>query len=87
MLFNSPLFLLAFLPAALVLHELAERFVPRWRLPLIVLLSFLFYASWDVRFVPLLAASILLNWLAAEAFGTVMRGEGTIDPMQPPLLP
>ena len=69
MLFNSPLFLLAFLPAALVLHGLAERFVPRWRLPLIVLLSFLFYASWDVRFVPLLAASILLNWLAAEVFG------------------
>ena len=74
MLFNSPFFLLAFLPAALILHGLAERFVPRWRLALIVLLSFLFYASWDVRFVPLLAASILLNWLAAEAFGRTRRG-------------
>ena len=74
MLFNSPLFLLAFLPAALILHGLAERFVPRWRLPLIVLLSFLFYASWDVRFVPLLAASILLNWLAAEAFERSRQG-------------
>ena len=40
----------------------------------LVLLSFLFYASWDARFVPLLAASILLNWLAAEVFGRSRSG-------------
>ncbi|GJE56341.1 MULTISPECIES: MBOAT family O-acyltransferase [Methylobacterium] len=68
MLFNSFIFLLAFLPVALALHALAERYRPDWRLPLLVLLSFVFYGWWDVRFVPLLLASIGLNWLVARAF-------------------
>lgn len=69
MLFNSYVFLLAFLPAALVLHGLVAWAAPRWRLPLLVLLSFVFYGWWDPRFVPLLAGSILVNWLVARAFG------------------
>jgi D-alanyl-lipoteichoic acid acyltransferase DltB (MBOAT superfamily) len=73
MLFNSFAFLLAFLPAALLAHGLVERFRPGWRLPLLVGLSFLFYGWWDPRFVPLLAASILLNWLVAEAFARTAR--------------
>jgi alginate O-acetyltransferase complex protein AlgI len=68
MLFNSFIFLLAFLPLALVLHWAAERFRPDWRLPLLVLLSFAFYGYWDWRFVPLLAVSILINWGVAQAF-------------------
>ncbi len=68
MLFNSFAFLLGFLPVALLLHWLAERFQPRWRLPLLAVLSFVFYGYWDWRFIPLLALSILLNWLIAEAF-------------------
>jgi len=68
MLFNSYAFLLAFLPAALALHGLVERFRPAWRLPLLLVLSLLFYGYWDWRFVPLLAASIVLNWLVAESF-------------------
>jgi alginate O-acetyltransferase complex protein AlgI len=68
MLFNSFPFLLAFLPAALLVHALVERFRPGWRLPVLVLLSFVFYGFWDWRFVPLLAASILLNWLIAQAY-------------------
>ena len=68
MLFNSFPFLLAFLPAALLVHALVERFRPGWRLPVLVLLSFVFYGFWDWRFVPLLAASILLNWLVAQAY-------------------
>ena len=66
MLFNSFAFLLVFLPCALLAHAGVERFVPSWRLPLLVALSFLFYGYWDWRFVPLLAASILVNWLVAE---------------------
>ncbi|MDP4022614.1 MBOAT family O-acyltransferase [Methylobacterium sp. NEAU 140] len=66
MLFNSFVFLLAFLPAALLLHVLVERAAPTWRLPLLVLLSFSFYGWWDARFVPLLAGSILANWLVAR---------------------
>jgi alginate O-acetyltransferase complex protein AlgI len=69
MLFNSFAFLLVFLPAALLLHWAVERFRPEWRLPALAFLSFLFYGYWDWRFVPLLAASILVNWLIAEAFG------------------
>jgi alginate O-acetyltransferase complex protein AlgI len=68
MLFNSFAFLLAFLPAALLAYGLVERFRPQWRMQLLVVLSFLFYGYWDWRFVPLLAASVLVNWLVAETF-------------------
>lgn len=68
MLFNSFVFLLGFLPLALALHWLVERFQPAWRLPLLAALSFAFYGYWDWRFIPLLAFSILINWLIAEAF-------------------
>ncbi|QGY05991.1 MBOAT family protein [Methylobacterium mesophilicum SR1.6/6] len=68
MLFNSFVFLLAFLPAALILHGLVARAAPAWRLPLLVVLSFVFYGWWDVRFVPLLAGSILVNWFVAQAY-------------------
>ena len=68
MLFNSFVFLLGFLPLALLLHALAERYRPAWRLPLLVALSFAFYGWWDWRFVPLLVGSIGLNWLVARAF-------------------
>ncbi len=74
MLFNSFAFLLVFLPAALGLHWLVERFRPEWRLPVLALLSFVFYGYWDWRFVPLLAASILVNWLVAEAFSRTRQG-------------
>ncbi|MGU3537253.1 MBOAT family O-acyltransferase [Methylobacterium sp. A54F] len=74
MLFNSFVFLLAFLPAALILHGLAERFRPSWRLPVLVGLSFVFYGWWDPRFVPLLAVSILGNWLVARSFLAHNRG-------------
>ncbi|GJD50376.1 Peptidoglycan O-acetyltransferase [Methylobacterium crusticola] len=68
MLFNSFPFLLGFLPVALVLHALVARYRPGWRLPLLALLSLVFYGWWDVRFVPLLAASVGLNWLVARGF-------------------
>ncbi len=78
MLFNSYVFLLAFLPTALVLHGVVARFMPRGRLPLLVLLSFVFYGWWDLRFVPLLAGSILVNWLIARAF--LRRSPGWLIP-------
>lgn len=43
MLFNSYGFLLVFLPAALALHVAAERFAPKWRLHILLLLSIGFY--------------------------------------------
>ncbi|ACL59467.1 MBOAT family O-acyltransferase [Methylobacterium nodulans] len=68
MLFNSFPFLLGFLPLALALHAFVEGSRPGWRLPLLVLLSLAFYGWWDWRFLPLLAASIALNWLVARWF-------------------
>jgi alginate O-acetyltransferase complex protein AlgI len=68
MLFNSFLFLLAFLPVALLLHAGVERWVPQARLGVLLALSFAFYGYWDPRFIPLLALSILLNWAVAQAF-------------------
>src|SRR5215203_2046973 len=73
MLFNSFVFLLVFLPASLLLHGLVERFRPAWRLPLLVVLSFIFYGYWDWRFIPLLAGSILVNWWVAEVFQRTRR--------------
>ena len=74
MLFNSFIFLLAFLPLALALHWAAERFAPAWRLPVLTLLSFAFYGYWDWRFVPLMALSIFVNWAIAQAFLATRRG-------------
>ncbi|MBV9078588.1 MAG: MBOAT family protein, partial [Methylobacteriaceae bacterium] len=68
MLFNSFPFLLAFLPAALLTHWAVERARPDLRVPVLVLLSAVFYGWWDVRFLPVLAASIVVNWLVAELF-------------------
>lgn len=65
MLFNSQGFLLLFLPLTLLAYYMvAERRAQReW---LLILASFFFYGYWDYRLVPLLAGSILANWLFAR---------------------
>jgi alginate O-acetyltransferase complex protein AlgI len=68
MLFNSFAFLLVFLPLAFAAYFAMDRFRPEHRLVLLTVLSFLFYGYWDWRFAPLLAASIGVNWLVAQAF-------------------
>ena len=68
MLFNSLVFLLAFLPASWAGHLAILRFAPALRTPFLVLVSGLFYASFDLRLVPLLGTSILANWLLAGVF-------------------
>ena len=73
MLFNSYAFLLVFLPCALVVYRLADPY-PRARMPVLIALSFVFYGYWDVRFLPLLVLSILINWLAARSYVATRRG-------------
>jgi alginate O-acetyltransferase complex protein AlgI len=68
MLFNDYPFLLVFLPAALLLYRFADPY-PQARIGVLVLLSFVFYAYGNPPFVLLLAASILINWAAAVAYG------------------
>ncbi len=67
MLFNSYAFLLVFLPAAIVFYRFVDPF-PSLRMPALILLSLVFYGYWDVRFLPILIASILINWLAARYY-------------------
>ena len=69
MLFNSFPLLLVFLPAALLIQALAEHYAPRLRLQVLLALSIIFYGYWDWRFVPLIVASILVNWIVTRVFG------------------
>src|SRR5437762_13322869 len=73
MLFNSYAFLLVFLPAAIVVYAFADPY-PRLRMPVLLLLSFIFYGYWDVRFLPILIGSILVNWLAAKYYAATRQG-------------
>lgn len=58
LVFSSVIFLFYFLPLFLA----AYLCLPRWRAAIVVLGSFLFYAWGEPRYLPLLAAVILLNW-------------------------
>jgi D-alanyl-lipoteichoic acid acyltransferase DltB (MBOAT superfamily) len=73
MLFNSYAFLLVFLPCAIVVYALADPY-PRLRMPVLIVLSLIFYSYWDVRFLPLLVLSILINWFAAKYYVATRRG-------------
>src|SRR5262249_25274709 len=68
MLFNGYPFLLVFLPASIAIYRLADPH-PRARMAVLVLLSLVFYGYDNPRYVLLLAASIAVNWLAAQAYG------------------
>src|SRR5271169_2405017 len=68
MLFNSFAFLIVFLPMALAVQALVERYRPRLRLQTLLALSFIFYSYWDWRFAPLMAASILINFGVMRLF-------------------
>ena len=61
MLFNSQIFLLVFLPLTLACFYLAAARRPL-RTWLLIAASFVFYGYWDVRLIPLLAGSIVVNW-------------------------
>ena len=72
MLFNSYEFLLVFLPAALLIYWFTDE-SERWRTWVLLLLSLVFYSYWDVRFLPLMVASILMNWWAAKLYAATQR--------------
>ena len=67
MLFNSFEFLLVFLPAAILIYGLVDH-DPRLRTWVLIALSLVFYGYWDVRFLPLMVGSIVVNWWAARLF-------------------
>ncbi len=76
MLFNDYPFLLVFLPAAILIYRVADPY-PQWRIGVLVALSLAFYAWGNPSFILLLIASILINWLAAHAYGR-MKWRGVV---------
>ncbi len=83
-LFNTYCFVVLFLPLVL----LGYWAVPRraWKLSYLTAMSFLFYALWDARFVPLLLASAVVDFLVAqriEAARARQAGAGGTRAMSP----
>ena len=73
MLFSSQVFILVLLPLVVTAYyAVAGR--RSLRLAVLLVGSLVFYAWWDVRFLPLLVVTILVNWLAARAFARFERG-------------
>lgn len=74
MLFHSQVFILLFLPVTLALYFAAAGSAA-WRQRILIVASALFYAWWDVRFLPLLLGQIVATWvLAALSDGGRRRG-------------
>ena len=64
MLLNSYTFLLVFLPVVVVLYWIVPRGYPR--LLFLIAASLVFYGLWDWRYVPLLLATTLADWVAGR---------------------
>jgi D-alanyl-lipoteichoic acid acyltransferase DltB (MBOAT superfamily) len=75
LLFNSPVFILGFLPITLLLFLALRRLGGRWPMWLLLLASLVFYGWWDWRFLPLLLASMGGNHLVA---GRMLAAAGPI---------
>jgi D-alanyl-lipoteichoic acid acyltransferase DltB (MBOAT superfamily) len=74
MLFNSFVFIFAFLPACLVVFYALSRHASRAAWGWIVLCSLFFYSYWDIRFLPVIAVSIVANYAVAQGlFSTGKR--------------
>jgi D-alanyl-lipoteichoic acid acyltransferase DltB (MBOAT superfamily) len=74
MLFNSYIFLFAFLPATYVGYFGLTRFAPHLAKPWLAAASFVFYGAWDIRFVPILAGSIVVNFMIGARIARALAG-------------
>jgi alginate O-acetyltransferase complex protein AlgI len=80
MLFNSEVFLFAFLPLTLLAYFAAGRFHARLAAAVLTLASLLFYGWWSPRFLGLLIASILFNYGAGMWLARLAREAGRERP-------
>jgi D-alanyl-lipoteichoic acid acyltransferase DltB (MBOAT superfamily) len=64
-LFQSQIFVLVFLPLAVLAYYARAR-SQTWREWCLVVASLIFYGWWDVRFIPLLAGQIGITWALAR---------------------
>jgi alginate O-acetyltransferase complex protein AlgI len=65
MLFQSQIFVLAFLPLAVLTYYLGAH-SRSWRESSLIVASLIFYGWWDVRFIPLLLGQIAATWVLAN---------------------
>ncbi len=72
MLFSSQVFILLFLPVVVTAYYVVAGH-RALRLSLLLVSSLVFYGWWDIRFVPLLPATIGVNWLVARAYAAYGR--------------
>jgi len=70
MFFNSLAFAL-FLPTVVGLYW---AFPKRWRVPLLLIASYVFYGWWDVRFLALIMLSTVVDWFVARRLGAMPDG-------------
>jgi alginate O-acetyltransferase complex protein AlgI len=70
MFFNSLAFAL-FLPTVVGLFW---AFPQRWRVPLLLIASYVFYGWWDVRFLALIMLSTVVDWFVAKRLGAMPNG-------------
>lgn len=74
MLFNSYVFIIGFLPLTLILYYLsAKTFGSQCARCVLILASLFFYSWWDVRNLPILLGSILVNYILA---GRIQQSKG-----------
>jgi len=66
-LFNSYTFIFLFLPICLIAYYAVFRFGPRAQVSVLAIASLVFYCGWDLRYLPLLLGSVLLNFVAGRA--------------------
>ncbi len=76
MLFNSLLFVFAFLPVSLLGFFAAARFGRRPAALWLVVVSFVFYGWWNPAFVPLLIVSIAVNYGLGHLIAAHEKGPG-----------
>jgi len=79
MLFNSYVFLFAFLPAVLVGTWSLRRKNPR--LLFLTLASWVFYAWWNWKFLPLMLSTTMVDYVAALAIHRLDAGPWRLKPL------
>ena len=63
MVFSSHLFLFYFLPLSLLVYYALARAPQRWRNFVLIVFGYAFYGWAEPRFIPLMFATTLLDWL------------------------
>ena len=73
MLFNSYAFIFVFLPSVLLAFHAARMVSRRLALAVVSVLSLVFYAMWDPRYLALLLPSLVINYVLGEILAATRR--------------